>query len=337
MTGTSNTSVEATTDSFRGVSMPRRTLREVGVQALGIGAFYVFVFIFFSLQAQHFLEYSNFTAILANVAVLGIVSIGQAFAIISGGFDLSVSGTLPLGAVAYAYLINHEVSYLLATVLVVLLGAGVGVVNGFVVAQLGINPLITTLATLSIASGLAFTITGGLTLPFDNLDAGVWGDTAFKSIQYGVIALAILSVAGFIVLRYTVYGRALYAIGGNREASRLAGIRVNLVTASVYVVCGACASFAGVITASQLLAGSANVGFDANLRSITAVILGGAALTGGIGGIPGTLLGVLLLGTIANGMALMQVQTFYQQIATGCVLLLAVGFGRLRTLMGSAA
>jgi ribose transport system permease protein len=331
--GGSETVLEGTRRRFRGVPLRQRTLLELGVQALGIGAFYIFVLIFFSIRAPHFLEYSNFTAILANVAVLGIVSIGQAIAIISGGFDLSVSGTLPLGAVAYADLVNHGYSYPLAVVLVVLIGAGVGLVNGFVVAWFGINPLITTLATLSIATGLAFTITNGLTLPFTHIDAGIWGNHAFYDIQYGVIALAALSFVGFVTLRYTVYGRALYAIGGNREASRLAGIRVNLVTASVYVISGACAAFAGVVTASQLLAGSATVGVDANLRSITAVILGGAALTGGVGGIPGTLLGVLLLGTIVNGMALMQVQTFYQQIATGCVLLLAVGFGRLRALI----
>lgn len=328
--GVTDAGRESAEPDYRGVPLKRRTMREVGIQALGIGTFYVLVLIFFSIQAPHFLEYSNFTAILANVSVLGIVAIGQAIAIISGGFDLSVSGTLPLGAVAYASFVNHGYGIAVSVVLVVLIGCGVGLVNGFVVARLGINPLIATLATLSIATGLAFTITNGVTIPFTDFDAGIWGNEAFRQIQYGVIALAVLSLAGFVVLRYTAYGRSLYAIGGNREASRLAGLRVGVVTASVYVISGACAAFAGVVTASQLLAGSATVGVDANLRSITAVILGGAALTGGVGGIPGTLLGVLLLGTIANGMALMQVQTFYQQIATGCVLLVAVGFGRVR-------
>jgi ribose transport system permease protein len=311
----------------------RRALREMGIQAFGIGVFYVLVFIFFAIQADHFLEYSNFTAILAAVAVLGIVSIGQAVAIISGGFDLSVSGILPLGAVAYASFVNDGMSYPVATLVVIAIGAAVGLVNGFIVARLRINPLITTLGTLSVAGGLAFTITNGVTISFDNPAAGVWGDTAFSGVQWGVIGFAVLAVAGIVLLRYTVYGRSLYALGGNSEASRLAGIRVDLVTCSVYVISGACAAFAGIVTASQLLAGSASVGMDANLRSITAVILGGAALTGGVGGISGTLLGVLLLGTIANGMALMQVQTFYQQVATGCVLLIAVGFGRLRSVL----
>jgi ribose transport system permease protein len=148
-----------------------------------------------------------------------------------------------------------------------------------------------------------------------------------------VLVLVVLAVIAFLTLRYTVFGRMLYAIGGNREASRLAGMRVNLITVLVYVLCSSLAALAGVIVASQLLAGSATVGADAALQSIAAVILGGAALTGGVGGIPGTLIGVLVLGTITNGMALMQVPAFYQQIATGSILLLAVAFGRLRNII----
>ncbi len=319
------------------VQRHRWTVREIVIQASGIGTFYVIVLVFFSVEAKYFLTYSNFAAILAAVAVLGIVSIGQVITIISGGFDLSVSGTLPLGAVAYAELVSHGINFILASLLVILIGGVAGLVNGFLVARLGINPLITTLGTLSIAGGLAYTITNGLTLPFTNTAAGFWGNNAFESVQWGVIALVVLAAVGFVVLRFTVYGRSLYALGGNREASRLAGISVTRLTGSVYVICGACAAFAGVVTASQLLAGSPTVGFTVNLSSITAVILGGAALTGGVGGVPGTMLGVLLLGTISDGMALMQVQTFYQEIATGAVLLVAVGFSRLRSQFAGTA
>jgi ribose transport system permease protein len=313
------------------------TLRQLAIQACGLGFFYVVVLVIFSIESDHFLTYSNLTTILASVAVLGIVSIGQAIAIIGGGFDLSVSGTLPLGAVVYADLVNHGMPYALAVIVAVLIGAVVGAVNGFIVARLGINPLITTLGTLSIAGGLAYTITNGVTQPFNNAGAGLWGNAAFHGIQWGVIAFVIIAIAGAIALRLTVFGRSVYALGGNAEASRLAGLRVPLLTGSLYVICGALAAFAGVIAAAQLFAGSATLDTTANLQSITAVILGGAALTGGVGGIGGTVLGVLLLGTIENGMALMQVQTFYQQIATGVVLLIAVGFGRLRTVLGASA
>ncbi len=302
-----------------------------GIQVLGIGTFYLVILIFFSVSAPNFAQYSNTINILSNVSVIGIIAIGQAICIISGGFDLSVSGTVPLGAVAYAAMVNRPMSVIEATLVVLAVGGAVGLANGLIITKLGINPLITTLGTLSIGAGLAFTFTNGITTPLKDLSTGIWGNTAFAGITYDIVALLALSLVSFLVLRYTVFGRAVYAIGGNREAARLAGIRVDLIST---VISGALGAFAGEIVTSQLLAGSATVGGSAALSSIAAVILGGAALTGGEGGIVGTLLGVLVLGTIADGMALMHVATFYQQVATGGVLLLAVGFGRLRQLLG---
>lgn len=307
-----------------------RRLRSLGIEAIGIGTFFVAIIIYFATATQQFLTYSNAINILSNVSVIGIVSIGQTLAIISGGFDLSVGGTVPLGAVVYANLTNHGMSIPLAMVAVLMVGAAVGLTNGLIITKLGINPLITTLGTLSIAAGLAQTITGGLTTTFNNPAAGNIAATSIGTIPNHVWVLGLLSVASFLLLRYTVFGRSVYAIGGNREASRLAGMRVDLTIIAVYMICGALAAFAGIIVASELLAGSATLGSDSALTSIAAVILGGASLAGGIGGIPGTLVGVLILGTVANGMALMQVPAFYQQIATGVILLLAVGFGRLR-------
>ena len=308
-------------------------LRAVGVEALGLTTFYLLVIIYFSVTADHFLTYSNALAILSNVTLIGIVSIGQALAIISGGFDLSVSGTVPLGAVTFVIFSNMGLPLPVAILLAVLCGSVVGLVNALIITRIGINPLITTLGTLSIASGLAYTVTNGQTVTLKNLDNAALANTTVGGIPYYVIALVLLALISFFVLRNTVFGRMLYAIGGNREASRLAGIRIDLITSSVYVISGSLAAFAGVIISSELLAGTPTVGSDAALSSIAAVILGGAALTGGVGGIPGTLVGVLVLGTIANGMALLAVPAFYQQVATGAVLLLAVGFGRLRSLL----
>ena len=253
-------------------------------------------------------------------------------AVISGGFDLSVSGTLPLGAVTFAMASNGGLGTPLSLALAVAIGAFVGLINGLIVTKLLINPLITTLGTLSISVGLAFTISKGVTIPFADIGAGVLADKTFGGLSYYLVAFALLSVAPHLVLRFTVFGRMLYAIGGNREASRLAGMRVDFIIITVYVLCGSLAAFAGVVVASQLFAGSATVGTEAALSSIAAVVLGGASLTGGVGGIPGTLIGVLVLGTIANGMVLLQVPAFYQQTATGVILLLGVGFARLREL-----
>lgn len=308
-------------------------LRTMGVEALGLTTFYLLVIIFFAVSADHFLTYSNALAILSNVTLIGIVSIGQALAIISGGFDLSVSGTVPLGAVSFVIFSNMGLPLPLAMLLAVLMGGGVGLVNALIITRIGINPLITTLGTLSVSTGLAYTLTNGQTVTIKHFDYAVLANTTAGGVSYYVVTLVVLVVASIFLLRNTVFGRMLYAIGGNREASRLAGIRIDLITSTVYIISGSLAAFAGVIISSELLAGTPTVGSDAALSSIAAVILGGAALTGGVGGIPGTLVGVLVLGTIANGMALMAVPAFYQQIATGAVLLLAVGFGRLRTLL----
>lgn len=302
-------------------------------QFFGIGVFYVVVVICFALTSDSFLSYSNALNILTNVTVIGIVALGQTLAIVSGGFDLSVSGVVPLGAVCFVIFSNAEMATPVAMLLVILVGATVGVFNGLIVTKVGINPLIATLGTLSITAGLAYTLTNGVTIPLRDMDAGVLAERTFGKIPYYVIMLVGLSLIIWFAMRYTVVGRRIYAIGGNREASRLAGLRVDEITIAIYAMCAAMAAFAGVVVSSQLLAGSATVGANAALTSIAAVILGGAALFGGVGGVGGTLLGVLVLGTIANGMALLMLPAFYQQIATGAILLLAVGFGRLRAVL----
>lgn len=312
----------------------RRWVLRRGIQALGIGTFYVLIVLLFAATSPVFLSYTNALNILANASVIGIVTLGQAIVIISGGFDLSVSGTVPLGAVSYTLLINSGLPAWPAMALVTAAGALMGLLNGLIITRVGINPLVTTLGTLSITRGLAFTISGGVAIPFRDFGAAVLSRTPIGRVPVYVWAFLLLSLLSYLLLRHTVFGRMVYAVGGNREASRLAGIRVDLVSNTVYALSGALAAFAGVVVANQLLIGSATVGTAATLTSIAAVILGGASLYGGVGGIPGTLLGVLILGTIANGMALLHVPAFYQEMATGFVLLLAVGFGRLRALTG---
>ncbi len=271
--------------------------------------------------------------ILSNVSVIGIVTLGQALVLISGGFDLSVAGTVPLGGVIFTTLINRGLGISEAWIAAVLGGCLIGIGNGLIITRIGINPLVTTLGTLSITAGLAYVVTNGVTVPFNDLTQGPINSPILGMPLY-VWTMIFISIIAFLALHFTVFGRMIYAIGGNREASRLAGIRVDLVTTSVYAISGSLGAFAGVMLAQQLLAGSPTVGSTAALTSIAAVILGGASLTGGVGGIPGALVGVLVLGTIANGMALMQVPSFYQQIATGSILLLAVGFGQLRQVFG---
>ncbi|HUP16052.1 MAG TPA: ABC transporter permease [Acidimicrobiia bacterium] len=305
-------------------------------QLFGVGGFLLLALAFFAISADNFFTPANTVNVLSTISVLGIVAIGQTFVLVSGGFDLSVSGTVPLGGIVFTVVSNAGHGVLVATLAAVAVGLAVGALNAFVINVVGINPLVTTLATLSIFAGFAFVLSGGLTIPVQDLNAGPMGDRLGGMPIYVWVLIAV-AIVGWLTLRYTVYGRSLYAMGGNAEAARLAGLRTQALTASVYTLSGGMASFAGVMLAQQLLAGSPAVGGQAALVSITAVILGGASLTGGTGGVPGTILGVLLLGVVANGMAIMQVPAFYQQIATGVMLLLAVGLGRIRAVIERAS
>lgn len=306
-----------------------RMLRGGSAVTSGVLAFYVLLSAYFWIQVPGFGTYGNAVNILSTASVVLIVSLGQALAIISGGFDLSVGGTVPLGAVIFAQLTNNDFSIVTALAITVVIGLVVGGLNAFLIGRFGINPLIATLGTLSITGGVAFTVANGVTLQM-RPEAGVLGDPSFVQVPYLCFVAIGMAIVMHLVLRFTVFGRRVYTVGGNSQAARLAGVRIGWVLLGVYGLSGALSALAGVIAASQVLAATGDIGATTTLVSIAAVVLGGAALTGGTGGVPGTLLGVMLLATVANGMNIMRVPAFYQQIVTGAVLLLAVGFGRLQ-------
>lgn len=277
-----------------------------------------------------FMAPNNLMNILANASVIGVVSLGQLLVIISGGFDLSVSGTVPLGGVVFALTLNSGASVFLS-LLAAMAAAGVfGLANGILVGALKVSPLIATLGTWYLSAGLALTLSEGVQIPFNNPDDGILTARSLFGLNNQIWIFLGLCIGISIVLRFTVFGRSLYAVGGNLEASRLAGIPTKLVIMSVYVISSMLAGLAGTILASQLLTGSGTAGINSALQSIAAVILGGAALTGGVGIVSGTFVGVLLLGALGNGMAMLSIPSFYQTMATGAVLLVAVLLSQFR-------
>lgn len=297
---------------------------------LSLTLFLAGLLIYFGVSADRFATTNNAIIILSDIAVIGIVSIGQTLAIVSGGFDLSMSGVVPLGSIVFAEFLNDGRGLAISLIYTLLIGALVGAVNGIIITKLGINPLITTLGMLSITGGTAASIANGVSIPFANPVGNFLGDNGVGNIANDVWIFLGLIVVAAAVARFTVFGRSLYAIGGNRDAGWLAGIKVARVTIMVYIASGTLASLAGAILASQLLTGSTTVGTDSALTSIAAVVLGGGSLAGGVGSIGGTVVGVLVLGVFRNGLALMHVPPFYQQIATGVILLLAVAFSQFR-------
>ena len=288
-----------------------------------IGVLLVLVIAGFALTAKGFWSVGNASTVLATASVIMIASLGQLLVVISGGFDLSIGGLLPLSAVVFATATTAGVPMLAACLIALGGGIAVGLVHTLFIVVMRINPLITTLATMSITGGIAFTIAGGQTLSVPASE-GWLGDKAIGTIPWHVILMVLAVVLLHLVLNHTIFGRRIYMVGGNREAARLAGVRVTVVGGSVYIISACLASLAGIVTASQLLAASGTMGSTITMQSLAAVVLGGAALTGGRGSVPGAVLGVLLLGIIANGMNILHVPTFYQQVVTGAVLLLAV-------------
>lgn len=294
-----------------------------------VGVFLIIVVASFGIFAPNFWTVNNAGTIIITASVIMLASLGQLLVVISGGFDLSIGGVLPLSAVAFAHLTTAGLPMVLAMVLCLALGVVVGLVHTYFVVHLKINPLITTLATMSVTAGLAFTLANGQTLTVPP-EAGLLGDRAVGTLPWHVIVMCLLVIVMHIVLAHTSLGRRIYMVGGNEEAARLAGIRATVVGGTVYVFSGFFAAFAGIVMASQLLASNGGMGADITMQSLAAVVLGGAVLTGGRGSVPGAVIGVLLLGVIANGMSILHVPTFYQQVVTGLVLLAAVTLSRLQ-------
>lgn len=301
--------------------------------SLGLLGIYALLIVALSLKSPYFLSVNNFLNILVAVSTIGIIAIAMTMVIVSGGLDLSVGSVVALTGVMVAQL-SHQMPIGAAAAIALVCGLVFGLFNGFAITRVGINPLIATLGTLSIARGLAFVFSGGLTQTIESEAFGFLGRGRIANIPFQVIVLALLTLVAVWVMRSTVFGRSIYAIGGNAQASRLAGLPVLRLQTAVYVLSGLSAALGGLFLASQLGAGAPAAAAGIELSVIAAVILGGTSLSGGKGTIAGTLLGVLILGTLNNGLTLLNVSSYYQEIARGAVLLMAVSLDQIRLRFG---
>lgn len=315
-------------------------------ETAGLLIFYILLFVALSVASPYFLGVNNLTNILIAVSTIGMMATVTTMLIVSGGLDLSIGSIVALTGVAVAQL-SQTMPILPAALIALGIGTLVGVINGIAVTRIRINPLIATLATLSIARGFAFIFAGGLSATVRSDSFSYLGQGRIFRIPIGrevlavpfqVLVMLALFVVAWWVMRYTVFGRSVYAIGGNEQAARLAGLPVRRVQMWLYVLSGFSAALAGLFLASQLGAGSPQVATTGiELSVIAAVILGGTSLTGGKGTIWGAFLGVLILGTLNNGLTLLQVNSNFQDVARGAVLLFAVGLDQLRVQWASKA
>jgi ribose transport system permease protein len=284
--------------------------------------------IFFSIASPYFLNYDNFVNIVTAAAVTGIIAAPATMLLIAGQFDLSVGSAAAFcGAVLASLALHNAMAF--AVPVAVLAGIGIGILNGFLVTVIGINALITTLGTLAVFRGLTQVLTDGQTLGVEHF-GGLGTARPLFDIPLPVYIFAGVALAFWFLSRYTVFGRSMYAIGANPAAARLNGIRSKRIIFVGFVLSGVCVAVGGLILASQLGAASPQAANGLELSVVTAVILGGASLAGGRGAISGTMLGLLIIGTLNNGLVLLNVSSFWQTVAQGSLLIFAVAFDQLR-------
>ncbi|HTW28199.1 MAG TPA: ABC transporter permease [Acetobacteraceae bacterium] len=294
-------------------------------------AFYVALVAVFSLLSPFFLSLRNMLSIGGNVAFMGLMAATGTPLIIAGGLDLSVAAVAGLSGVVIALANAGGIAIWPAVLIAVLLAAVIGLGNGMLTTRLQLNPLIVTLGTMSVVSGVALVLTGGLTRPLMVAGFNWVGSGRAFGVPVPLILMLATFAALWLLLTRTRFGRYVYAAGGNPEAARLIGVPVDRVVMTLYVVSAVSGAVSGTVLAAMLGAAAPNAAAEHLLTVIAAIILGGTSLYGGRGSVWGTLLAVLILGTLANGLTLLDVSSFWQDVTRGVVLVLAISLDRIRT------
>ena len=289
--------------------------------------------IFFWIKSPVFFAWDNFLNILTAIAVTGIIAVPGTMLLIAGQFDLSVGSAVAFTGVLMAHYAT-EGDIRTGIFLAILAGLGIGLINGFFVTVIGVNAIITTLATLAVFRGLAEVVSDGQSVSVTGFDA-LGTNRPFFDIPVPVIIMGVVALGLWAVMKYTVFGRSMYAIGANPVAARLVGVRSRRAIMVAFVISGLACALGGLILVSQLGSASPLTATGLELSVVTAVILGGASLNGGRGTIQGTLIGLLIIGVLNNGLVLLGVDPFWQDVARGVLLAAAVSFDQLRIRLGA--
>ncbi|WHY97641.1 ABC transporter permease [Peribacillus simplex] len=293
----------------------------------------VLLFIVITVLNPSFMEPNNILNLLRQTSINALIAFGMTFIILTGGIDLSVGSILALSSALMAGMMVSGVDPILAILVGILLGAIMGVINGILVSKGKMAPFIVTLATMTIFRGLTLVYTDGK--PITGIGDSEMFQMLGRGYFLGLPVPAVVMVIAFFILWFllhkTSFGRKTYAIGGNERASRISGIKVDRVKVAIYGLAGTMAAIAGAILTSRLNSAQPTAGQSYEMDAIAAVVLGGTSLSGGKGRLFGTLVGVLIIGTLNNGMNLLGVSSFYQQVVKGAVILIAVLLDRKKS------
>jgi ribose/xylose/arabinose/galactoside ABC-type transport system permease subunit len=320
-------------DAASGVEQHRRVLLGFSLDVLrrgGIVLALVIAWVTLTFASPYFLTTTNITNLLLQSSVIGITAAGVTLVILTGEIDVSVGAMEALaGSVAAYVTIKVGVPWPLGILTALAVGALVGVVNGTLVAKLGLQSFIVTLGMLGMAQGGALLLTSGTAIYGFPQHYQSIGQGKIFGLPVPFIIATFVYVLLWAMLRYTRFGFNVYAVGGNSEAARLAGVRPGVIKLTTFVISGMAAALAGVILSARLDAGAGNFGTNDLLNALAAVVIGGTSLFGGVGSVFGTAVGILLIGTITNGLDLLNVSTFWQQVAIGALIIGAISVDRL--------
>lgn len=319
-------------------STRRDAIRQRLQQSLAFGTLIVLL-IFFSIASRNFFTFSNITTILLSTAVIGILALGTTFVIVTGGIDLSIgTGMTMCSVVAGLVMVNAGLPLVLGVLAGLACGALMGFINGVNISVLGLPPFIATLGMMLVAQGLALVLSGVRPIYFSS-------DPMFRKIALGevihgipnaVVIMFGLAVVAWVILSRTLLGRYTYAIGSNEEATRLSGIDTRKWKILIYTLAGVFTGAAGIVMASRLNSAQPQLGAGYELQAIAAVIIGGTSLLGGRGTILGTLIGALIMSVLINGLRILSIQSEWQNVVVGVVILVAVFSDTLRQRRASA-
>ncbi len=309
-------------------SRGRALVRRVNVRDYGIVVAFGALFVALTFLSSNFLTGQNLANILDQWAALGLLAVGETICIVAGVFDLSTGAMVSVsGVVACKVALSSSPAVGLAAG--ALTGLGLGIANGVVIHLTRINSFIGTLATSIVFAGVAILVTGGNIVTVDDTAFGVIGQQSGAGVKYTGWTFIGFTILATLLLSRTIFGRYVYAVGGNAEAARLSGIRVDLVRGACFAISGLAAGLAGMLLASRTQSAQANLGAGMELTAISAAVVGGTSIFGGDGAVWRGFLGIMLLAIIGNGFNLLDVNTTYQQIVYGGLILIAVAADQL--------
>lgn len=266
----------------------------------------------------------NIINIIRQISINGIIAVGMTFVILTGGIDLSVGSVVAVTSVVCGYLLQQGTNWLLTCIVALLISLCYGVINGFLVSYINFQPFIATLATVTMGSGIALAFSNGKPFTISDKSFLAIGQGYALGIPIPIILLVIVVAIGMIILKTTTFGRYVFAIGGNENAAKLSGVRTRRVKLLVYVISALCASVVGLILSARISSGQPTAGEGYELDAIAAVAIGGTSMSGGVGSLTGTIFGFILLGLMTNSMNLLNINSFYQEIAKGALIIIAV-------------